>query len=90
MIGTFKGSVMWNIQAGMGEAVVAPVYDVLRANGVAFRFFRRVTRLEVAGGAVSRIQLEVQAQAKQGDYVPTYLHPVRSCSAGRASRSGTS
>jgi uncharacterized protein with NAD-binding domain and iron-sulfur cluster len=77
MIGTFKGSVMWNIQAGMGEAVVAPVYDVLRANGVAFRFFRRVTRLEVAGGAVSRIQLEVQAQVKQGDYVPTYLHPVQ-------------
>ena len=65
MIGTFKGSVMWNIQAGMGEAVVAPVYDVLRANGVAFRFFRRVTRLEAAGGAVSRIQLEVQAQETQ-------------------------
>jgi uncharacterized protein with NAD-binding domain and iron-sulfur cluster len=75
MIATFKGSVMWNIQAGMGEAVVAPIYDVLRANGVKFRFFRKVTKLEVSGGAVSRIQLEVQAQVKESDYVPTYLHP---------------
>jgi uncharacterized protein with NAD-binding domain and iron-sulfur cluster len=78
MVCTFKGSVMWNIQAGMGEAVVAPLYDVLRANGVSFRFFRKVRKLEVAAGgkSVSRVHLSVQAKVQGGaEYKPTYLHP---------------
>lgn len=76
LIGTFKGSVMWNIQAGMGEAVVAPLYEVLRDRGVQFRFFRKVKKLDVAADAIASIQLEVQAEAKNGDYAPTYLHPL--------------
>lgn len=76
LVGTFKGSVMWNIQAGMGEAVVAPLYDVLRDRGVKFAFFRKVDKLEVASGAISRIRFQVQARAIDGDYRPTYLHPT--------------
>ncbi len=77
LVGTFKGSVMWNIQAGMGEAVVAPLYEVLSDRGVKFAFFHKVDQLEVSGQAISRIRFEVQARARDGDYRPTYLHPTR-------------
>ena len=75
IVATFKGSVMWNLQAGMGEAVVAPLYEVLKANGVQFRFFRKVRKLEVANGAIARVQLDVQAKLRDDEYQPTYLHP---------------
>ena len=38
----------WKMQAGMGDVVFAPLYQVLRRRGVAFRFFHRVTGLRLA------------------------------------------
>jgi hypothetical protein len=39
---THKGALMWKMQAGMGDVVFAPLYEVLRRRGVQFRFFHRV------------------------------------------------
>lgn len=77
LLGTFKGSVMWNIQAGMGEAVVAPLYDVLRDHGVKFQFFRKVAgvKLDAGGARIGSIELEVQARTRDGEYRATYAHP---------------
>jgi len=70
---TFKGALFWEMQAGMGDVVFAPTYEVLKARGVKFEFFRRVERLEAdpAGTFVQRIQMRRQAQVKGGgEYQP--------------------
>src|SRR5690606_36104207 len=36
-----KGAIFWRMQAGMGEAVFAPLYQALVRRGVEFRFFHR-------------------------------------------------
>jgi uncharacterized protein with NAD-binding domain and iron-sulfur cluster len=75
LLGTYKGSMMWDIQTGMGEAVIAPLYEALVEAGVAFEFFRKVTRLELGddGAAVSAVHLERQADTVDGAYRPTFL-----------------
>lgn len=75
LIGTYKGAMMWDIQAGMGEAVVVPLYEVLLKRGVAFRFFRKVTKLELSvdRSAISRIHLDRQADTSVPDYRPTFV-----------------
>lgn len=61
---TWKGALLWKMQAGMGDAVFAPMYEVLRRRGVQFRFFHRVTGIhpDARGASVSRIELDVQAE----------------------------
>ena len=44
---TYKGAMFWKMQAGMGDVVFAPLYEVLRRRGVTFRFFHRVTGLRL-------------------------------------------
>ncbi len=44
----YKGAVLWKMQAGMGDTVMTPLYDVLRSRGVRFRFFHQVTKLCVS------------------------------------------
>jgi uncharacterized protein with NAD-binding domain and iron-sulfur cluster len=69
---TYKSAMMWNIQAGMGEALVAPLYQVLRQRDVNFRFFHKVTKLELSNDRkVSRIRVKVQAKTRNGaEYIP--------------------
>lgn len=43
----YRGAVMYKMQAGMGETVIAPFYEVLKARGVQFKFFHAVTGLEL-------------------------------------------
>ncbi|MEJ8852539.1 FAD-dependent oxidoreductase [Variovorax rhizosphaerae] len=75
LIGTFKGAMMWDIQTGMGEAVVAPLYEALLAAGVDVRFFRKVTRLELSadGQQIETVRMDRQADIAQGDYHPTFM-----------------
>ena len=39
IVSEYKGAVLWKMQAGMGDTVFTPLYDVLRRRGVRFRFF---------------------------------------------------
>ena len=43
--------VVYEMRAGMGEVVIAPIYQALVQQGVKFRFFHRATRLELATDA---------------------------------------
>lgn len=45
MLLTYKGAIVFRLGAGMGETVVAPLYRVLEARGVKFKFFHRIERL---------------------------------------------
>ena len=67
--------VVYEMRAGMGEVVIAPIYQALVQQGVKFHFFHRATRLELAPDArsVSAVHFDVQATVKGGaDYRPTF------------------
>src|SRR5213076_571171 len=74
LIATYKGDMLWEIQAGMGEAVIAPLYEALVAAGVKFRFFQKVKALELSadGALIERIRITRQADVLAGDYQPTF------------------
>jgi uncharacterized protein with NAD-binding domain and iron-sulfur cluster len=69
----YKGAPEWLPQAGFGEILVAPAYEVLKRRGVRFEFFRRVHALHLDGGKkrVERIEVERQA-TPTGEYDPLY------------------
>lgn len=66
---TYKGAVMWEMQAGMGDTIIAPLYLALKARGVKFELFQRVDDIQVANGRVSQIVIGQQVTTK-GDYQP--------------------
>lgn len=43
----YKGAVFWKMTAGMGDVVIAPIYQVLRQRGVNFEFFHRLDALHL-------------------------------------------
>jgi uncharacterized protein with NAD-binding domain and iron-sulfur cluster len=69
----YRGSIMWKMQAGMGDAIFAPMYEALRARGVKFEFFSEVTNIGVSpdGQLVDRIAIRRQAEVVGGgEYLP--------------------
>jgi len=77
---TYKGAVFWKMQAGMGDVVFAPLYEVLRRRGVRFEFFHRVDEVETLPIApspsslerhlVSRVRMTVQVTPRDDIYAP--------------------
>jgi uncharacterized protein with NAD-binding domain and iron-sulfur cluster len=74
---TYRGSFFWKMQAGMGDVVFAPLYEVLKRRGVRFDFFHRLRALRMeSGGAaaqpfVAGLDFDVQARLRQGhEYAP--------------------
>ncbi|CAN5303860.1 hypothetical protein BH09ACT8_BH09ACT8_24900 [soil metagenome] len=43
----YKGAFFWKMTAGMGDIVIAPLYQCLRRRGVDFEFFHRVDALHL-------------------------------------------
>jgi uncharacterized protein with NAD-binding domain and iron-sulfur cluster len=72
MIFDYKGSIFYKMQAGMGDTVFTPLYEVLKRRGVKFRFFHRVENLKVdpATKLVDAIELTEQVQLLGADYEP--------------------
>ena len=67
----YKGSLLYRMQAGMGDAVIAPLFEVLRRRGVQFEFFHRVTDVAPGEeGSIERIRLVRQARAGADGYDP--------------------
>lgn len=72
-----KGSVCWEMQAGTADTIFAPMYQVLKARGVKFEFFSRVTAIHAdkPHGSIDRIDISRQAtvipaQRNAGGYNP--------------------
>ncbi|PPC75295.1 hypothetical protein C4K68_21935 [Pokkaliibacter plantistimulans] len=63
-----KQSFIWRMQAGMGDTVFGPYYEVLKRRGVQFKFFHRVEEVVAAsddqGGYISQIRLAQQVPLK--------------------------
>lgn len=69
---TYKGAIFWKMQAGMGDTVFSPFYEVLRRRGVKFKFFQRVVNLGLSDdkSAIAAILISQQVNLKTGDYNP--------------------
>jgi uncharacterized protein with NAD-binding domain and iron-sulfur cluster len=61
---TYKGAFLWKMQAGMGDTIFGPIYEVLKKRGVTFKFFHEVENLQVSGDTISKISIGVQATVK--------------------------
>ena len=78
----YRGAFMWRMRAGMGDVVFAPLYSALRARGVGFEFFHRLTDvgLDAAGTHVTQLTFDVQARVKDGgEYQPLIEVQDRPC-----------
>jgi uncharacterized protein with NAD-binding domain and iron-sulfur cluster len=80
MLFTYRGSMFWKMQAGMGDVVFAPFYEALKKRGVKFEFFHRLRNVRLAeqdalkAGErpyVTALDFDVQARFKGGkEYEP--------------------
>lgn len=69
----YTGAFMWMMQAGMGDTIFAPLYQVLQRRGVKFQFFHRVTNLHVEGDELVEVEISRQVNLKVGEYDPLIL-----------------
>jgi uncharacterized protein with NAD-binding domain and iron-sulfur cluster len=71
----YKGGIMFKMQAGMGDTIFTPLYEVLLKRGVKFKFFHKVEELVPDGTQVGSIRMTQQVQLAGTDYQP--LVPVK-------------
>ncbi len=72
---TYRGSFFWKMQAGMGDVVFAPFYEVLERRGVKFEFFHRLRNLGLRssrsdGPHIATLDFDVQAKVRTQKYEP--------------------
>ncbi|PWF41760.1 NAD(P)-binding protein [Massilia glaciei] len=66
----YKGGIMFKMQAGMGDTVFTPLYQVLVARGVKFKFFHRVEELVPDNDGVGSVRMTEQVALAAGHYQP--------------------
>lgn len=72
----YKGAVSWMFQAGCGDVLFAPIYEVLKRRGVKFKFFHKVTALKLpASGekAIDQILIDRQVDLYGDEYQPLLM-----------------
>lgn len=64
----YKGALFWELQAGMGDVVFAPMYEVMSRRGVKFEFFHMVEDINIDDNArsVESVFLSKQVEIKDG------------------------
>lgn len=68
-VSTYKGAAYFKMQAGMGDTVFTPLYQLLKERGVKFEFFHKVDALELSEDrkSIARIQMHRQVVLKEQD-----------------------
>jgi uncharacterized protein with NAD-binding domain and iron-sulfur cluster len=66
----FKGHIFYAMRGGMGDVVIAPLYQALARRGVKFEFFSRVDRLVPGGTNIDAVEIAVQARLAGERYEP--------------------
>ncbi len=90
---TYRDAPLWKMNAGMGDVIFTPLYQLLVKNGVCFEFFNRVTSLHLAtdGRNIGSIDLDQQVRPRTVAIVPSDAldFPTgRAGNAGPRNRSG--
>jgi uncharacterized protein with NAD-binding domain and iron-sulfur cluster len=75
MFFTHKGAIFWKMTAGMGDIVMAPIYEVLRRRGVRFEFFHRLDSLHLDQHRHNVETITMGRQVALADGVDEY-HPL--------------
>lgn len=72
LILTYSGAIFYKMQAGMGDTIFGPYYQVLKNQGVKFKYFNAATvlRLNADNTAIDAVEMVAQAEAKTGEYDP--------------------
>lgn len=68
----YRGALFWKMQAGMGDVVVAPLYEALRERGVRFEFFHRLDEVVPSEDGSAIEALEFGRQIRLADTVDEY------------------
>ena len=73
LFGSYKDAFAYESCAGLGETVIAPIYRVLAARQVHFKFFHKLTGLELNAkrDAVAAVHFNKQVHLKNETYEPT-------------------
>ncbi|MCZ8140174.1 MAG: NAD(P)-binding protein [Acetobacteraceae bacterium] len=68
LVATYKGSMAWELQGGMGDVFIAPLYQRLLEQGVHFEFFSKVTEITPAAdrNAIASVNVIKQAEMLPG------------------------
>lgn len=68
----YKGALFWEMQAGMGDVLFAPLYLALKARGVKFHFFHRLERIELSSDnkAIESLVFSQQVPGDVSSYDP--------------------
>lgn len=72
-----RGATLFRMNAGMGDTVFTPLYEVLSARGVRFAFFNRVVALHLSpdGNLVQSIDINRQVDLNSENYNPLVQVP---------------
>lgn len=77
---TYKEAALFLMTSGMGEVVVAPMYEELVRRGVKFEWFHKVEHLGLSDGKTSIDRIDCAVQATTGQpYRPTFRHGGITC-----------
>lgn len=66
----YRGAVLWKPTAGFAEAVVGPMYEVLRGRGVTVEFFQRVDSLGLSADRTNVETIAMTLQVRQAGDTP--------------------
>jgi uncharacterized protein with NAD-binding domain and iron-sulfur cluster len=69
MFFTYRGAFFWRMNAGMGDVVFAPLYELLVRRGVRFEFFHTLRNVRLGDDGsphVSALEMDVQARTTDG------------------------
>jgi uncharacterized protein with NAD-binding domain and iron-sulfur cluster len=68
----YRHAPFWKMNAGTGDAIFTPLYQVLAARGVNIEFFHRVTAIDLTtdGAQIGSIEIAQQAEVSNGSYRP--------------------
>jgi uncharacterized protein with NAD-binding domain and iron-sulfur cluster len=69
---SYRGAFFWKMQAGMGDAIFAPLYEILKRRGVTFKFFHTVKNIGLSEDkkTVANIKIGRQVTLKNDGYEP--------------------
>jgi uncharacterized protein with NAD-binding domain and iron-sulfur cluster len=62
----YQGSIMFKMQAGMGDTIFTPLYQVLKSRGVKFKFFHKLTEVVPDGDSIAELRLTQQVALNSG------------------------
>ncbi len=68
----YQGAIFWKMTAGMGDVVIAPMYEALRRRGVEFEFFHRLDRLHLDDRGLAIDAITMGRQVRLADGVTRY------------------